>query len=86
MWLSRGCLVLLELAATVLAVPQPAVSADRRPKPDERRAEAIKNAFRVSWQAYLDHAFPHDTLHPLSNGFEDDRCVLAPLAHWPRLG
>ncbi|XP_044716127.1 glycosyl hydrolase family 47 protein [Hirsutella rhossiliensis] len=56
---TTGSLLLLELATTVLAVPE--------------KAEAVKRAFEISWEGYYNYSFPHDTLHPVSNGFEDDR-------------
>ncbi|CAP66683.1 uncharacterized protein PODANS_4_8120 [Podospora anserina S mat+] len=47
----------------------------RHPKyrPDRKRANAVKQAFRISWDGYYKHAFPHDSLRPVSNSFEDDR-------------
>lgn len=81
---STSSLLLLELASTVLAVPSPSENAAaRRPKQDKRKAQAVKSAFEFSWEGYLNHSFPHDTLHPLSNGFEDDRCVRARLEAMP---
>ncbi|PFH62751.1 hypothetical protein XA68_12179 [Ophiocordyceps unilateralis] len=44
-----------------------------RPEPDEGRAEAVKRAFQIAWSGYSQHALNHDTLHPVSNSFEDDR-------------
>ncbi|KAK0641123.1 glycoside hydrolase family 47 protein [Cercophora newfieldiana] len=37
------------------------------------RADAIKAAFQLSWDGYYKHAFPHDSLRPVSNTFFDDR-------------
>jgi mannosyl-oligosaccharide alpha-1,2-mannosidase len=37
------------------------------------RAQAVVDAFRVSWDGYYRHAFPHDELHPASNTFSDSR-------------
>ncbi|KAH7113246.1 alpha-1,2-mannosidase [Dendryphion nanum] len=39
----------------------------------EDRAEFIRDAFISGWEAYKKHAFPHDTLRPLTNGYYDDR-------------
>ncbi|KAI5463631.1 glycoside hydrolase family 47 protein [Mariannaea sp. PMI_226] len=41
--------------------------------PEPTRAEAVKEAFRLSWDSYYKNAFPHDTLRPLSKGAADDR-------------
>ncbi|OJJ45633.1 hypothetical protein ASPZODRAFT_69265 [Penicilliopsis zonata CBS 506.65] len=37
------------------------------------RAEAVKEAFQHAWKGYKKYAFPHDELHPVSNGFGDSR-------------
>ncbi|KAL2266226.1 hypothetical protein VTJ83DRAFT_5578 [Remersonia thermophila] len=36
-------------------------------------SEAVREVFRVSWDGYYQHAFPHDSLRPVSNGYADDR-------------
>ncbi|KAK0742423.1 glycoside hydrolase [Apiosordaria backusii] len=41
--------------------------------PDPKRANAVKQAFKLSWEGYYKHAFPHDSLRPVTNGFADDR-------------
>lgn len=41
--------------------------------PDATKANAIKEAFRYSWEAYYDHAFPHDSLRVVEQSYEDDR-------------
>lgn len=43
----------------------------------QSRANAVKEAFRVSWEGYSAVAFGHDTLEPLSGGAADDLLVLA---------
>lgn len=43
------------------------------PRGDRKRAAAIKDAFRYSWDKYETYAFPHDTLRPVGEGYEDDR-------------
>jgi len=37
------------------------------------RAEAVKEAFQHAWRGYRQYAFPHDELHPVSNGYGDSR-------------
>ncbi|KAJ9151246.1 alpha-1,2-Mannosidase [Pleurostoma richardsiae] len=37
------------------------------------RADAVKAAFRHGWDGYYQYAFPHDSLRPVSNTWEDDR-------------
>ncbi|KAL7788190.1 glycoside hydrolase family 47 protein [Trichoderma ceciliae] len=61
----------LGLVAPALAYPRPAVV--KRGSPNPSRAAAVKAAFQTSWDAYHQTAFPHDDLHPVSNGFDDDR-------------
>ncbi|KAI2883930.1 CAZyme family GH47 [Aspergillus niger] len=39
----------------------------------QSRADAIKAAFSHAWDGYLQYAFPHDELHPVSNGYGDSR-------------
>jgi mannosyl-oligosaccharide alpha-1,2-mannosidase len=39
------------------------------------RAAGVREAFRHAWKGYYKYAFPHDELHPLSNGFGDSRYV-----------
>ena len=41
----------------------------------EARAHEVRDAFRYGWKGYKQYAFPHDLLLPLSNKFQDDRCV-----------
>lgn len=59
------------LAAPTLAAPKHITQATGGPDP--AKAQAIKDAYRVSWKAYYDHAFPNDTLHPVTNSYENDR-------------
>ena len=37
------------------------------------RADAVREAFRHAWTGYRKHAFPHDELHAVSNGYGDSR-------------
>ncbi|KAL2863737.1 glycoside hydrolase family 47 protein [Aspergillus lucknowensis] len=39
----------------------------------DSRADAVKEAFSHAWDGYYEHAFPHDELHPISNGYGDSR-------------
>jgi hypothetical protein len=39
----------------------------------EERAEAIRNAYNFAWNGYMQHAFPHDQLLPVTNTFSDPR-------------
>jgi mannosyl-oligosaccharide alpha-1,2-mannosidase len=39
----------------------------------EDRAQAVIDAFRVSWEGYYEHAFPNDELHPVTNSFSNSR-------------
>ncbi|KAL2170210.1 hypothetical protein VTG60DRAFT_5078 [Thermothelomyces hinnuleus] len=40
---------------------------------NKQRADAVKEAFQVSWDGYYKYAFPHDSLRPVTNKFADDR-------------
>lgn len=40
---------------------------------NQDRRDAVKQAFQVSWDGYYKYAFPHDSLKPVSNSYEDDR-------------
>ncbi len=37
------------------------------------RAEAVKQAFRISWEGYYKYAFPHDSYRPINKSYADDR-------------
>jgi hypothetical protein len=37
------------------------------------RSDAVREAFRFAWTGYKKYAFPHDELHPVSNGYGDTR-------------
>lgn len=39
----------------------------------QEKAEAVKEAFQHAWDGYMKYAFPHDELHPVSNGYGDSR-------------
>ncbi|KAG6313528.1 hypothetical protein E4U22_000867, partial [Claviceps purpurea] len=70
-------LVLLQLACAGLgaAVALPSKRAVVPPVADHDKARQVKEAFAISWNGYYKHAFPHDTFHPVTNGFEDDRAA-----------
>ncbi|KAF4595784.1 mannosyl-oligosaccharide alpha-1,2-mannosidase precursor [Ophiocordyceps camponoti-floridani] len=77
MRITIGPLLLLGLAKATLAarVPPPLSRDYIRAKPvaDAPKAAAVKEAFQVAWNGYRQYALNHDTLRPVSNGFEDDR-------------
>lgn len=68
-----GGAILLGLAGSVLSAPHK----PRAPQyiVNKQRADAVKQAFRISWDGYYNFAFPHDSLRPVENGYADDRCV-----------
>ncbi|KAJ5204753.1 CAZyme family GH47 [Penicillium cinerascens] len=39
----------------------------------QQKADAVKEAFQHAWNGYMKYAFPHDELHPVSNGYGDSR-------------
>ena len=45
----------------------------RRESDNKAKADDVKEAFKNAWNGYVEHAFPHDELHPVSNGFGDSR-------------
>ncbi|KAG5914497.1 hypothetical protein E4U42_000447 [Claviceps africana] len=61
--------------AAGLAVAAPGNQAVLPPQADHHRAKQVRKAFLASWDAYFKHAFPHDTLHPVTNGYGDDRAA-----------
>jgi hypothetical protein len=67
----------LSITAVVLGLPVAALAnAFRGPKkraPDPEKASAVVEVFRTAWEGYIDHAFPNDTLNPISNGSTNDR-------------
>ncbi|POR37365.1 alpha-1,2-Mannosidase [Tolypocladium paradoxum] len=75
MRLTTSSILLLELAGTALALPASTETNNHGgpPRPNHARAHVVKRAFAASWQGYYKNAFPHDTLRPVSNGYEDDR-------------
>lgn len=78
-----GCALLGLFASSVWACsPLPsdgrlgASSSTYRSRPD--RAQAIKEVFRDSWDAYLEYAFPGDTLRPFARSAQNDRSEFHP--------
>jgi mannosyl-oligosaccharide alpha-1,2-mannosidase len=43
--------------------------------PPEMRAQAVVDAFRVSWDGYYEYAFPLDELKPVTNGSSNSRYI-----------
>lgn len=41
--------------------------------PNATRANAVKAAFQHAWDGYYAYAFPHDSLLPVTNSYQDDR-------------
>lgn len=37
------------------------------------RAHAVEEGFRHAWHGYMKYAFPHDELHPVSDGYGNSR-------------
>jgi mannosyl-oligosaccharide alpha-1,2-mannosidase len=62
-------------AALLLGFTAAAPHKNRGPRyaVSQNRANAVKEAFQVSWDGYYKYAFPHDSLRPVTNGFADDR-------------
>jgi len=70
----RTVVVLALCSVLVLAVPYG--QAEQRQNDhalNRKRADAVKEAFQYAWDGYYKHAFPHDELHPVSNGSSDSR-------------
>lgn len=69
-------LAALGLAGSALAYPHPDTDAILRRQSDstsQQRANAVAEAFQHAWDGYMKYAFPHDELHPVSNGYGDSR-------------
>lgn len=76
--LSKSCGLVAVLALcsqTVVAMPAPSASFDAHNHKSKERAAAVKEAFQFAWDGYYEYAFPHDELHPVSNGYSDSRFV-----------
>ncbi|KAK5662016.1 hypothetical protein OQA88_10127 [Cercophora sp. LCS_1] len=77
---------LLTLSSAALVSPKEPYRRDHLPRdnhpryahpprytPNAARANAVKQAFDISWDGYYKYAFPHDSLRPLTNRYSDDR-------------
>ncbi|KAI9151930.1 putative mannosyl-oligosaccharide alpha-1,2-mannosidase 1B [Paramyrothecium foliicola] len=58
--------LLVGLIAPVFALPSAGPS-------NRDKANAVKEAFQISWRGYYKYAFPNDNLLPATNGFNNDR-------------
>lgn len=47
--------------------------AEQNGRHDRERAEAVREAFQFAWDGYMEHAFPNDELHPVTNGSGNSR-------------
>jgi mannosyl-oligosaccharide alpha-1,2-mannosidase len=65
------------LSSRVLALPHAPGLMTKQSRDDSalssERADAVKAAFEFAWAGYYEYAFPHDELHPVSNGYSDSR-------------
>lgn len=67
-------LAALSVAGSALAYPYSETEAVlRKHSTNQQKADAVKEAFQHAWDGYQKYAFPHDELHPVSNGFGDSR-------------
>ena len=88
MHLTRPGLAILGLAGTTAALPGPASKRQDRGRdfsvptytPNAERANAVKSAFQHAWKGYYEFAFPHDSLRPITNSWDDDRLVAGVVA------
>lgn len=71
-----GNIVALTLGFSVPGLAHPQTELLQRQAGHADRAGAVKKVFQTSWKGYYDNAFPHDNLHPLSNTYDDSRCVI----------
>lgn len=47
-----------------------------RESDSQKKADAVKEAFQHAWDGYMKYAYPHDELHPVSNGYGDSRYAI----------
>lgn len=40
---------------------------------DRAKMDAVEEVFRRTWNGYREHAWGHDSLRPVSNGYTNDR-------------
>ena len=65
--------VALGLVGSAVAYPHEPNPILRRDPENQAKADAVKEAFQHAWDGYIKYAFPHDELHPMSNGYGDSR-------------
>ena len=63
----------LALGLALTAYAHPSIVKRVKHAPDSEKAAAVADVFSTAWTSYYDHAFPNDTLHPISNTGENDR-------------
>lgn len=61
------------MIAAAAAFPSHGVQRRIKKSPDPKKADAVVEAFRASWNGYYKNAFPSDTLRPLSRVGVNDR-------------
>lgn len=67
-------LAALGLTGSAMAFPLAGSEAALRSRSNnQQKADAVKEAFQHAWNGYMKYAFPHDELHPVSNGYGDSR-------------
>ncbi|KAJ5167225.1 Mannosyl-oligosaccharide alpha-1-2-mannosidase [Penicillium canariense] len=67
-------LAALGLVGSTVAFPfvEPEAVLQRKSE-TQAKADAVKEAFQHAWDGYMKYAYPHDELHPVSNGYGDSR-------------
>lgn len=55
------------------------------PSDSKTRAQAVVDAFRVSWEGYHTYAFPNDELKPVTNSFSNSRYTPNPPSLYTRM-
>lgn len=66
-------LAALGLVRSTVAYPRTEVAALGGQSGNQDKADAVKEAFQHAWKGYMKYAYPHDELHPVSNGYGDSR-------------
>ncbi|PLN80649.1 mannosyl-oligosaccharide alpha-1,2-mannosidase 1B [Aspergillus taichungensis] len=59
--------------SALLAVPVWGLPGQHAIREEPSRADVVREAFSHAWDGYRKYAFPHDELHPISNGHGDSR-------------
>ncbi|KJK82506.1 Mannosyl-oligosaccharide alpha-1,2-mannosidase [Metarhizium anisopliae BRIP 53293] len=68
-----ACAVAALLACPALGNPTRSLLNRGAMEADTPKASQVQDVFRTAWNGYYEHAFPHDTLLPLTGGNYDDR-------------